>query len=310
MEWLMPFLFVIGGMLIVLKAAERSTEHASELARIFGVSDLAIGFILLSVATSLPEFVISTTAAFKGGTDLAVGNVFGANIADVTLVLGVAAFLGVVSIKRKDINELVMILLATSLISLFFVIYEPGRLTGAVLFIFFLAYVYWMLSKGKRKEVPRKEPSKRMFLPHLTKFFFFISVVLLMAQIVVDNAIALSQILGIAETVIGGTIISLGTTFPELSVTIAAVRKKKEKMAIGNAVGSAIVNLTMIFGVALMINPTISFAPALKLLIFSVMANMVLVYLVAVRKGIDKRTGMLLTLGYLAFLVIFGAGSI
>ncbi|MFH0971652.1 MAG: sodium:calcium antiporter [Candidatus Micrarchaeota archaeon] len=309
-EWLIPLLYVLGGLIVVLWSAEKSTKHAAELARIFGISELAIGFILLSIATSLPEFVISATAAFKGGTDLSVGNVFGANIADVTLVLGVAAILGVVAIKRKDLDQLVMIMLATSLISLFFVIYEPGRLTGAALFLIFLAYVYWMLSKGKKKGAPIKEPQKRVFLPHLTKFIFFIAIVLLMAQIVVDNSIRLSNILGIAETVIGGTLISLGTTFPELSVSIAAARQKKEKMAIGNAVGSAIVNLTMIFGVALMINPAISFAPALKLIIFSVIANMVLLYLVIVRKGIDKKAGMALVLGYLAFLVIFGAGSI
>ncbi len=309
-EWLIPLAFVVGGMFAVLWSAERSTEHAAELARIFGISELAIGFILLSIATSLPEFVISTTAALKGGTDLSVGNVFGANIADVTFVLGVAAILGVVAIKRRDLNELVMIMLGTSLISLFFVIYEPGRLTGAALFLIFLAYVYWMLSKGKKGEEAKMEPKKRVFLPHMTKFIFFIAIVLFMAQIVVDNAIKLSNILGIAETVIGGTLIALGTTFPELSVSIAAARKNKEKMAIGNAVGSAIVNLTMIFGIALMINPAISFAPALKLIIFSVMANILLLYLVVVRKGIDKRAGMLLVLGYLAFLVIFGAGSI
>ncbi len=309
-EWLVPFLIVLGGMAIVFKSAEKSTESAATIAKILGISEMAIGFLLLSFATSLPELVISVSAALRGSPDLSVGNVFGANITNVTMVLGVAAMLGAVLIQRKDLKELVMILLSTSLISLLFVVYQPGRLTGGALIVIFLAYVYWLLRKQKLSSRPFDPRIPRRIMPHLGKFSLSIAIVILAAQIVVDNAIQLSHALGLAETVIGATIISLGTTLPELSVSINAVRKKYLKMAVGNAVGSSITNLSLIFGTTLLIDPFISFGPAVKLIVFSVIANIVLLYFIVIKGALTKRDGLLLALAYFAFLVLFGAGNL
>lgn len=308
-EALIPLLVVVGGMLIIFKSSEQTIENAILIAKSLGISELAVGFILLSVATSLPEFVISATAAFRGGTDLAVGNIFGANISDVSLVLGVAAILGVVTVKRKDLRELVMILLGTSVISLLFVIYQPRRLAGVILFLVFLAYSYWMLMKDRQAGGQIAGKVRPRLLWPLAKFSFFAALVLLSAQFVVENAVRLSAMLGVAQTVIGGTIISVGSTLPELSVSIAAVRKRQDKMAIGNAVGSSIVNLTLVFGTALMINPGISVASATKLMIFSVIANMVLLYFIVTKGKLERREGYLLVIGYLAFLTLFGIGN-
>jgi cation:H+ antiporter len=308
-DFLLPLLYVIGGMLVIFKSAEESTENATVLARELGISELAIGFILLSTATSLPEFAISTTAALNKSSDLSVGNVFGANIANVLFVIGVAAILGVVAVKRKDLKELVMILLGVSIISLFFVIYRPNQISGVFLFLTFIAYCYWLLANEKGKAEKMRHKKNGILVP-FAKFSFFIAIVVIAAQFVVKNAIDLAALLGIGATVIGGTLIALGTTLPELSVSVAAAMKRKEKMAMGNAVGSAIVNLTLIFGVALMINPQINFAPALQLIIFSVIANMLLLYFIIIKGGLNKRDGILLVLAYLAFLVIYGTGQL
>ncbi|MEK6953596.1 MAG: sodium:calcium antiporter [Candidatus Micrarchaeota archaeon] len=311
LEWLYPLAFVLGGMVLIFKAAEKSTENALTISRMLGISELAIGFVLLSISTSLPELVISVSAALRGSSDLSVGNVFGANITDVTLVLGVAAILGVVTVKRQNLKELVMVLLATSVISLLFVIYQPGRVTGAILFGIFLAYTYWLLSSKSRsgKSHLRLRFTRKMAAP-LFGFSIFITLVIISAQLVVENAIKLSGMLGLAETVIGATIISVGTTLPELSVSISAARRNHEKMAVGNAVGSSIMNLTLVFGTALMINPQITFEPAEKLIVISVIANMVLLYLITIRGGLTKKDGVGLALGYLAFLAIFGLGNL
>lgn len=308
-DFILPLLYVLGGMIVIFKSAEKTTESATVIARELGISELAIGFILLSTATSLPEFAISTTAALNKSSDLSVGNVFGANIANVLFVLGAAAILGVVAVKRKDLKELVMVLLGVSIISLFFVIYKPGQLSGVFLFLTFIAYCYWLLT-SKKSKTEKIRYRKMGLLKPVVKFSISILIVVLVAQFVVKNAIDLAAILGIGTTVIGGTLIALGTTLPELSVSVTAAMKRKEKMAIGNAVGSAIVNLTLIFGVALMINPQIDFAPALQLIIFSVMANIILLYFIIIKGGLNKRDGILLVLAYLAFLVIYGTGQL
>ncbi|MFH0971693.1 MAG: sodium:calcium antiporter [Candidatus Micrarchaeota archaeon] len=317
LEILLPLAYVLGGMLVIFKSAEKSTENAVILARVLGISELAIGFILVSTATSMPEFAVAISAALRSsasvadsGTNLAVGNIFGANLADILWVIGVAAALGVVAVKRKDIRELTMVLLASSAISMLFVIYRPNRISGGLLFVIFLAYVFWLLRREKKIKVARTIKKPNEFLLPLVKFGLFISVVIIFAQIVVDNAIYLSKMFGVTSTVIGGTIIAFGTTLPELSVTIAAVRKKAEKVALGNAIGSGIVNLTLIFGTALMINPAVEVASASKLIVFSVLANLLLLYFIMIRRGIGKREGYLMMAGYIAFLIIFGLGSL
>ncbi|MBI5224583.1 sodium:calcium antiporter [Candidatus Micrarchaeota archaeon] len=307
-DFAIPLILILTGLIFIFKAAEKSIENAVELARTLGISELTIGFILVSTATSLPEFFVSITAALKGSSDLSVGNVFGANISDILFVLGVAAVLGATAIKRKDLKELVLIMLATSAISLLFVIYNPGRISGIILLVIFAFYIRWMLQKdiSDRKQKPARKG--KLFEP-FAKFALFISIVILGSQLVVENAIKLSFLLGITQTVIGATLVSIGTTLPELSVSISAIRKKAEKMAIGNAVGSSIVNLTLVFGASLAINPQISFAPAIKLIIFSVLANLLLLYFVIVKGKLTKRDGFVLIGAYALFLIVFATGN-
>ncbi|MFH1199685.1 MAG: sodium:calcium antiporter [Candidatus Micrarchaeota archaeon] len=302
------------GLIIVFKSAEKSIDHALRLSKLAGISEFAVGFLLFSVATSLPELVVGISSAFRGSTDLGVGNVFGANIINVTLVLGVAAYLGVVEIRRNDIKELVLILLGTSLVSMLFIVYQPGRLSGAALFLLFLAYAYRILTTTKNK--PAGGQSRKFSLPSTgvlfrasAPFAFWIALVIIGAQIAVENAIRLSALLGIAQTVIGATLVSLGTSLPEMSVSVTAALRGKAKVAVGNAVGSAIVNLSLVFGTALMINPVITFAPAVRLIAFSVIANMLLLYFIVVRGSLHKRDGLLLILGYIAFFILQYAGG-
>ncbi|MFH1199850.1 MAG: sodium:calcium antiporter [Candidatus Micrarchaeota archaeon] len=310
-EWLLPFVLLAGSVVVIFKAGEKTTNHAAVLARMLGISELAIGFILLSTATSLPELVVSVSAALRNSPDLSVGNVFGANLIDVSLVVGVAAFLGVMRIRRRETGSLVLVLLATSLISLLMVVYHPNRFAGAALVFLYMGYAYWLLTKksGAAGAARRSPLSLGNLAVPLAKFGFFIALVILSAQVAVENAIRLSQLWGIAQTVIGATIVSLGTTLPELSVSVVSTLKKRESMAIGNAVGSAITNLSLVFGSALVINPNISFAPAIKLVVFSVIANIVLLYFIVIRGGLTKRDGLLLIFGYLAFFILQFVGG-
>ncbi|MEK6843612.1 MAG: calcium/sodium antiporter [Candidatus Micrarchaeota archaeon] len=308
-DFAIPLLLIIIGLIFIFKAAEQSIENAVELARTLGISELTIGFILVSTATSLPEFFVSITAALKGSSDISVGNVFGANISNILFVLGVAAVLGATTIKRKDLKELVLIMLATSAISLLFVIYNPGRISGIILLAIFAFYVRWMLQKDSLNRKPLPSRKGKLFEP-LAKFALFISIVILGSQLVVENAIKLSSLLGITQTVIGATLVSLGTTLPELSVSISAVRRHAEKMAIGNAVGSSIVNLTLVFGASIAINPQITFAPAIKLIVFSVLANLLLLYFVIVKGKLTKQNGWVLIGAYALFLIVFATGNI
>ena len=141
-EFLISLAVLVASLLVLYKSAEKSIVHAISIARISGLSEMAVGFVLISISTSLPELVVAITSALKGGVDVSVGNVFGANISDVTLIIGVVAVFSKVFVSRKEMKNLALILLGASLISLLLIVYHPDKLTGILLLLIFLGYVY------------------------------------------------------------------------------------------------------------------------------------------------------------------------
>ncbi len=312
-DWLSALVLLFFSLLVLFKAGEKSIQNAIALARLVGMSEFVVGFLLVSVSTSLPELAIAISSALDGSSAISLGNVFGANLSDVLLVVGASAVFGGLVLNKNDFKDLVLILLGSSLISLVLVLYTPGRLTGVLLLLSFLAYVYYLLTKKKQGLlVAVKTPFDfRKFFLTLFSFAFFILLVLASSKIAVDNAVLLSGFFGVSELVLGATLISLGTTLPELSVSVLAARQGRFRLALGNAVGSSIVNLSLVFGTTLALNPVAGegLTSLLRLIVFSVIANIFLLYLILIRKKIDKKAGFALIFSYVAFLLLFIAGS-
>ncbi|MCX6768265.1 MAG: sodium:calcium antiporter [Candidatus Micrarchaeota archaeon] len=304
---------LIASLIILAKSSDMVTDKAIILSDYFGISRMAIGFLLLSVSTSLPEFSVAVASSVTGHGALSAGNVFGANIADILLILGVCAIASGLVLKRADASEIGAVLLVSSTITAYF-IYSAfvlgvpviDRLEGALLLLAFMVYVYYITVAKKFPKLDGRQVSKKEALSAFLIFFLAVGGVIVGAGLAVDSAVNISELFGISRSFLGATLVSMGTTLPELSVSLSAARKKEYSLAFGNAVGSTVINLTLVLGFAALINPIQIVAPQsfLVTLIFSVIANVVLLYLAIGTKKLGKIWGILLIALYIVFLLV------
>jgi cation:H+ antiporter len=295
--------FLVLFLLVLVQASELVIEKSIVVARYLRISELAIGFVLLSIATSLPELVVSVLAALQGQVGIAVGNVFGSNLSDIALVAGLGAMVQAFHVKKKEMLDLVRVLFITSILPLVMLVGNFGRFAGVVLLLVFVGFVYFILKKGYSADGgTRVEPGKAVF--STLALLAGIAAVIGSAKFVVDSSVDLALGFGVSPAFVGATVVALGTSLPELVLTLQAIRKKAHGLALGNLLGSAITNLTLVLGAAAVINPlAANLTTVFNLVIFALMANMVMWFFLQNSRVIDRKQGFVLFGIYVVFLV-------
>jgi cation:H+ antiporter len=276
------------------------------LSEAFGLSEMAAGFILLSVTTSLPELSVSVVSAVAGEGGLAVGNVLGSNVANLTIIIGLAVFLSrtAVLIRGESQKELVQFLFLSSIIPLFIVQRGSlGPVLGIVLLILFI-YFGVAVSRKTAKAEPTEPIERRNLMATGAKFFVSVLLIILFSKLVVDSAVDIAGSTNWPPSIVGATIVGLGTSLPELATTIQALRKKLFSMALGNLLGSCVTNITLILGVS----SIISFSPvniiAVESIMFFVLLSSLSVwYMIGVTERISRKGALFLCIIYAAFIL-------
>ena len=293
--------------LILAKSGDVTIEAASRLSKSSGISHLTIGFLLLSVLTSLPELAVSALASTSQNIGIAIGNIFGSNIANIGLIVGLAAMIiKDIEIKKELIANLSEVLFATSLLPLVLIYFaEISQLFGVLLLLIFAAYVYVITRRHRSPiESGKLTESKSQMGRDVLWLVAGVFAVLISSQFVVESASSLASILGIAQTVIGATIIAVGTSLPELVVMLSALKQKHIELALGNAVGSCMANSTLVLGFALIFSPLIvNFAVFTQLIIFNLAMNLSLWFFLS-RGRLGKSEGIFFFVLYAVFLLV------
>ena len=313
--WLFIVKFLVG-LLLVVKGADFLTDGASSIARKFKVSTLLIGLTIVSFGTSLPELVVSSVSALKGSSDMALGNVVGSNMFNTLAIVGVTAlFCPIVCKKDLLLRDIpVNVLVTCTLFVMLYYCSSIGTLTrieGATLLIIFIIYmgftIYTSLKSSKRTEEAPAEALMPMWKAILWIVLGLVALVF-GGDWFVDGAAGIAAELGVSESVIALTIVSAGTSFPELATSVVAARKGDTDMAMGNVVGSNIFNIMFILGVASVINPIAAKNISIvdfKILLFSILLLTVFC-VVGKRHRIGRWQGAVLTIcmiAYYAYLV-------
>ena len=257
-----------GGVLLLLAGAEALVRGASALALRFGVSPLVVGLTVVAIGTSSPELVVTLGAALEGQGGVALGNVVGSNVANLALIVGVAASLKPVPVDRKLITHDVPVMLVG--MGLLIVAMLDGRLArweGAVLTLGAVAYTVDSIRSSRRetreaREVdlpPEVEAALAEGRSAVGKHVLFlvggIALLVFGADMLVSGAITTATLLGVSEAVIGLTLVALGTSLPELATTIVAAARGQGEIALGNAIGSNIFNVFGVIGPASLLVP-------------------------------------------------------
>ncbi|MEM3030937.1 MAG: sodium:calcium antiporter [Candidatus Micrarchaeia archaeon] len=298
-------LVLLAALAVLERSSARVIDSAVKLAQFFGVMEATIGFVLVSVSTSLPELAVSVIASSAREGSIVAGNVFGSNIADAMLILGIIASFYVIRVARPDMKEIALVLLVASLITSG-IIYTTGlgRLEGTLLILAFVVYVFYLT----RKRVSVAGPNGVTRGTALRAFAWFcagIVLVLVSAHFVVENAVAIANELGLAKSFVGATIIAVGTSLPELAVDVQAVRRKKYGLALGDAIGSMMANLTLVLGLAAFMNPIrLNMAIFLPIMLFAVAANTILLYFMSTQNKLARREGLAMLAFYAFYLLV------
>jgi len=297
-------IFIVS-LIVLIKASQYLIDSSIEMAKILKISLFSVGFIMLSVATSIPELFVSIIASLGGNSGIAVGNVIGANIADIAWVLGVTAVLGFVRFKKSAISDHATVLFIMSIIPL--ILLTAGiieRQIGLILLLIFIFYCFFVIKRGHSSEIEHRRYAPQEIIRNTAVFIFALAIVLISANYIVQSGVGIAIALNVPQTFIGLSIISIGTTLPELTVSVAAIRKKKSSLAIGNILGSCVTNLTLVLGTAAVITPVKFNLEVITPAVIFLLGLNFFIWMEVAKGKITRRIGALMIIAYLAFILM------
>tara|TARA_B100001750_G_C15473560_1_gene581210 strand:+ start:715 stop:1701 length:987 start_codon:yes stop_codon:yes gene_type:complete len=313
---ILSFIFVGISSNIVVNSSDKASQYT-------GISKTVIGFLLISLTTSLPELSVTIISTYKGEVNLALGNIIGSNIANIGLVIAVPFFISVLIIflRKQKTQELIenkksivialgvsiiipVILLALNFLN--FLMYMTSyRFLGIILVILYFTISYFVLKSREVKQINNDKGNRRnQIIKHLSLIIIGISIIVISSNYLVESAISISRYIGISELVIGAVIIAIGTSIPELAISLSAILHKHRDLALGNAAGSCFTNITLILGILFILtNQIIDVITFYNYIIFSIILSLILIYYV-LYKHLKFPTIIVMILIYSAFIFV------
>jgi cation:H+ antiporter len=309
-------ILLVVGFVFLVKGADFFVEGASSVAKRLKVPSLIIGLTIVAMGTSLPETAVSISASIQGSNSLAISNVTGSNIFNLMVVVGLCAIMSTVKVDNDTIKRDIPFSLGAAVLMLVFGFTGSilGRGEGIIFLVLFMGYIFLMIRSALKARAAGlaveneaiEEAEKAELMPVAKSIICIIGGAIAIAfggDWVVDGASVLASAFGLSDTLIGLTIVAIGTSLPELVTSIVAARKNEVDMALGNAIGSNIFNILMVLGVASVISP-INFIMNNIFDIVVLIASTLVVWLAVWRKKELKRPmGFFMVAVYVVYMV-------
>ena len=311
MEILKSAVILVIGFVLLIKGADYFVEGSSSVAKKFKVPSLIIGMTIVAMGTSLPELAVSVTASMAGNNTLAVSNVAGSNIFNLMVVCGACALFTPLTIEKNTLMKEFpfSILCAGLLVVMGYLGMSLGRVDGVILLVIFAVYLFWMIQSAKKARTAEEEAlaeEEIKILPMWKCIVFIIGGMIAIkfgGDFVVDGASAIAAGFGLSQTLIGLTIVALGTSLPELVTSIVAARKDEVDMALGNVIGSNIFNILLILGVAAAISPVTFLMENIIDIIILIIMSAVVWGFAWTSKKVNRKEGIIMLLMYAVYMV-------
>lgn len=308
---LLDIICLIGGFIVLIYGADFLVDGGAALAHRLKVSNMVIGLTIVAFGTSAPEFVVNVVSSVQGSAGLALGNISGSNIFNILAILGITALITPLQVKRTTTWVEIPLTVFTAVLLLLFANREHSgvisRTEGICLLCFFGVFLFYTFTLAKYGAAGQgEEVSVKAFSTSKSLLFILLGLGGLVGggKLLVAGAVHIAEALGISERIIGLTIVSIGTSLPELATSVIAARKGNADMAIGNVVGSNIFNVLLILGTSAVIAPIQVPEGSLIDLSVNLMASALLFLFIFTGKGrrIDRWEGAFFFLLYLAYL--------
>ena len=322
MELLKAILILVIGFVLLIKGADFFVEGSSSVAKKFHVPAMLIGMTIVAMGTSLPECAVSVTASLANNNSLAVSNVIGSNIFNLMVVCGACALFSPLTIRQDTLKKEfpLSIICAALMLVLGYIGMTLGHIDGIIFLVLFVGYLLWMIQSAKKaRAAVLSDPGQSgpieqaefveeniAILPTWKSLIFIIGGMIAIkfgGDFVVDGASSIASSMGLSQTLIGLTIVAMGTSLPELVTSLVAAKKGEVDMALGNVIGSDIFNILFVLGIATAISP-ISFLMenVIDIILLIIMSVIVLAF-AWTRQQINRKEGILMLLMYAAYMV-------
>lgn len=312
---MMAYVLLIVGFALLIKGADYFVDGSSNIAKLLRIPPILIGLTIVAFGTSSPEATVSIIAALEGSAEVSLGNVVGSNIFNITLVVGVAAFLYPLKVENETVRKEIPFTLLASVVLLVLMgdmmLQGVGenlltRSDGLIFLLFLTIFMYYVIEIGLRSRNNAEEDAGSENLKWGKNILFTLlglAAIIFGGNLVVDNATEIAYSLGMSETLVGLTIVAVGTSLPELVTSISAALKKESEIALGNIVGSNIFNILLVLGASSVISPL-----AVNGVVFTdvlIMIGLTILLMVFSRTSfkIGKREGLILAVVYIVYLV-------
>ncbi len=301
----MIYILLIIGFIALMKGADFFVDGSSAVARRFGIPPVIIGLTIVSLGTSLPEAAVSITASFAGSNELALSNVTGSNIFNLMIVAGLCIILMPIKSDPAMLKRDFPVAIGASIALIIFILDgEISRIEGGIFLAVCLVYIILLVKDAKNNKELQDEQTKSAPMPlNIAYIVGGVAAIVIGGDLVVDNAVEIARIFGLSETIIGLTIVAIGTSLPELATSLVAAKKGESGLAMGNAVGSCILNILFILGISTALSP-ITVAPDALIHTGFMLFTTVLMFVFALTlKTAGKKEGIISVLIYIGYMV-------
>lgn len=312
MEAILVYVLFFAGIALVVKGGDVFVDAASWIARAMNIPTFIIGATIVSVATTMPEMLVSAIAAGQGKTDMAIGNAVGSVTANIGLILAVAMIAMHIAFPRKRFLPQSVLMIVTA------AVLYVGSLAGAlspwasavlaVIFVGFMAYNVFTAKKDmKGGDEQREKPEKKEYIKNIVLFVVGAAAIVLGSQLMVNNGSEIAARLGVPDRIIAVTLIAVGTSLPELVTTITSIVKKESGLSVGNIIGANIIDMSLVLPICSLVSgrpiPVSASALQMDLPVCLGISCLALVPMMIRQKG-SRLLGVLVLASYLAYVIV------
>ena len=316
MEIILQITLLVVGFIFLIKGADWLVSGASSVASHFKVSKQLIGLTIVAFGTGAPELAVSISSLINGNTDMLLGNVMGSNIINILLLIGIAAVIHPIHIKKTTISKELplLLLISTAMVVLFLDMGIAGadanifsRGDAIICILLFAIFVYYILNMVKQNRKDKKAVEKPKYKLGLSFIMVLVGLIGVVAgsQLVVNSASTLAAMVGISDRIIALTIVAFGTSLPELVTTITAARRHENELLVGNIIGSNIFNICIVLGLPVAIFGTITPGSFELVDIIMMIGSSIILWMVARSGEDDGSSGIICRSEGLFMLIIF-----
>lgn len=307
---ILQVVLLLVGFVFLIKGSDFFVDGASSIASLLKIPTIIVGLTIVALGTSAPEAAVSITSSLTGSNAMAVSNVIGSNLFNMLMVIGIAALLSNLVMEKQVLKKDLPFLVAITILWAVFIIigWDITNIEGIILLIIMIAYIIYLVYDTKKSGGAKEVEKPKYSLPYSIIFILIgLAGIVIGGDLVVDSASAIAIALGMSETLVGLTIVAIGTSLPELVTSITAIRKGENQLVIGNVIGSNIFNILFVLGASSAISAIPLDSSMLIDVLFMIFVTILCFIFGKTQEKYDKKEGAILValfVVYMAFAIL------